>query len=87
MPIAMEQACKPNFVNRLDDGGNHSSRPSVTERLKRPTRKRCRLSPSLGGPPKIAFPYLVLHHEEFTWPRLSPNAPVSSYLTVSPITE
>jgi hypothetical protein len=26
-----------------------------------------------------------LHHEEFTWPRLSPAAPVSSYLTVSPI--
>jgi len=33
-----------------------------------------------------AFSYLVLHHEEFTWPRLLPNTPVSSYLTVSPIT-
>ena len=33
-----------------------------------------------------AFPYLILHHEEFAWPRLLPNAPVSSYLTVSPIT-
>lgn len=32
-----------------------------------------------------AHPYLVLHHEEFTWPRLSPATPVSSYLTVSPI--
>ena len=33
-----------------------------------------------------AFPYLALHREEFTWPRLLPTAPVSSYLTVSPIT-
>ncbi len=29
---------------------------------------------------------MALHHEEFTWPHLLPNAPVSSYLTVSPIT-
>jgi len=32
-----------------------------------------------------ALPYLILHHEEFAWPRLLPNAPVSSYLTISPI--
>jgi len=32
------------------------------------------------------FPYLILHHEEFTWPRLLPDTPVSSYLTISPIT-
>ena len=24
-------------------------------------------------------PYLILHREEFAWPRLSPNAPVRSY--------
>jgi hypothetical protein len=41
--------------------------------------------PALSGQLKKAFPYLVLHHEEFTWPRLLPDAPVSSYLTVSPI--
>ena len=34
----------------------------------------------------LTFPYLILHHEEFAWPRLLPDAPVSSYLTVSPIT-
>jgi len=33
-----------------------------------------------------AVPYLVLHHEEFTWPHMLPRTPVSSYLTVSPIT-
>jgi len=37
-------------------------------------------------------PYLVLHREEFAWPRMSPYAPVRSYIkplwgrTVSPIT-
>src|SRR5467141_2784809 len=37
-------------------------------------------------------PYLVLHREEFAWPRMSPHAPVRSYIkplpgrTVSPIT-
>ena len=34
----------------------------------------------------MTFPYLILHHEEFTWPRLLPDTPVSSYLTVSPLT-
>ena len=38
-------------------------------------------------------PYLVLHREEFTWPRMSPRAPVRSYFkpltgrTISPITQ
>ena len=31
-------------------------------------------------------PYLVLHCEEFAWPRMSPHAPVRSYRTISPIT-
>ena len=38
-------------------------------------------------------PYLVLHCEEFAWPRVLPRAPVRSYIkphkgsrTVSPIT-
>jgi len=34
----------------------------------------------------VSFPYLALHREEFTWPHLLPDTPVSSYLTVSPIT-
>ncbi len=35
---------------------------------------------------QFSFPYLALHREEFTWPQLLPATPVSSYLTVSPIT-
>src|SRR6185369_16449465 len=27
----------------------------------------------------ISPPYLVLHREEFAWPRMSPHAPVRSY--------
>ena len=38
-----------------------------------------------GGPPET-LPYLILHHEEFAWPHLLPDTPVSSYLTISPIT-
>jgi len=39
-----------------------------------------------GGQPCLTPPYLVLHREEFAWPRMSPHAPVRSYRTVSPIT-
>src|SRR6185295_15318715 len=38
-----------------------------------------------GGQP-LTPPYLVLHREEFAWPRMSPHAPVRSYRTISPIT-
>ncbi len=27
----------------------------------------------------VTLPYLVLHREEFAWPRMSPHAPVRSY--------
>jgi len=40
----------------------------------------------LGGQPLLTPPYLVLHREEFAWPRMSPHAPVRSYRTISPIT-
>jgi hypothetical protein len=42
----------------------------------------------LGGQPVFesqvslrfkVLPYLVLHREEFAWPRMSPHAPVRSY--------
>ena len=83
----MKRACKPNSCSRLEADGNHSSRPAVTGRLERPTRKRRRNhSAAHERAAHITFPYLVLHHEEFTWPQLLPDAPVSSYLTVSPIT-
>jgi len=31
------------------------------------------------------LPYLVLHREEFAWPRMSPHAPVRSYSLKSEI--
>ncbi len=34
----------------------------------------------------VSFSYLALHREEFTWPHLLPDTPVSFYLTLSPIT-
>src|SRR6476619_5342535 len=63
----MKRVYKPNLVFRLAAGGDHSSRPFVTEWLKRPTRKRVmeRAVPT--------FPYLALHREEFTWPPLLPD--------------
>ena len=80
MVLQIEQVCKPNFVSEESDG-NHSSRPFVTKRLKRPTRKRMRGRIRANErAAQITFPYLVLHHEEFTWPHLLPNAPVRSYL-------
>ena len=32
----------------------------------------------------VPSPYLVLHHEEFAWPRMSPHAPVRSYIKPRP---
>jgi|GEM_PF-1572380 len=61
-----------------DPGGDHSSRTTVTRRLKRPTRKR-----RTGRP--LALPYLVLLRMGFTWLPMLPREPVSSYLTLSPL--
>lgn len=68
-----------------DRDGDHSSRPSITARLKRSTRNLLPFD-VVRAARELAIPYLILHREEFTWPRLLPDAPVSSYLTVSPIT-
>ena len=62
----MKRVYKPNPVS-ANGGGDHSSRPTVTCRLERPTRKRRPIARTLDGP-SIAFSYLALHHEEFTWP-------------------
>jgi len=49
-------------------------------------------SRGFGRAALLTPPYLVLHREEFAWPRMSPHAPVRSYIkpfvgrTVSPIT-
>ncbi len=34
----------------------------------------------MGGQPFLTPPYLVLHREEFAWPRVSPRTPVRSYI-------
>ena len=87
MPLAVERACKPNPVSAQCAGGVHSSRPFVAERLKRPTRKRRSVfRQNRKQAASISFPYLALHREEFAWPNMLPRSPVSSYLTVSPIT-
>src|SRR3954471_21016238 len=59
--------------------GDHSSRPYVAGRLKRPTRRRGAPERAFGRAALCPPPYLVLHREEFAWPRLSPDAPVRSY--------
>ena len=61
--------------------GDHSSRPYVAGRLKRPTRRRGAPSKerAFGRAALCPPPYLVLHREEFAWPRVSPRAPVRSY--------
>jgi hypothetical protein len=35
---------------------------------------------TLGRAALLTPPYLVLHREEFAWPRMSPHAPVRSYI-------
>jgi len=53
---------------------------------------RSSLKNCFGRAALLTPPYLVLHCEEFAWPRMSPHAPVRSYIkplmgrTVSPIT-
>ncbi len=64
--LQMKRVYKPNLVLAFASG-DHSSRLFVTKQLERPTRKRRRISSTLNGP-FIAFSYLALHHEEFTWP-------------------
>lgn len=58
--------------------GHHSSRTTVSRRLKQPTRK---LRP--GRPQTL--PYLVLLRTGYAWPDMLPHPPVVSYSTVSPL--
>ena len=57
---------------------NHSSRASVTTRLKQPTQKH-----QTGRPQALL--YLVLLRMGFTWPPTLPQTPVRSYRTLSPL--
>ncbi len=83
-PLQNEARRISRILSLLCSSSGHSSGPCVAAWLKQPTRKRRPRGHRTGR--SIAFPYLALHREEFAWPRLLPNAPVSSYLTVSPIT-
>ncbi len=69
---------KPGPVPDREARDRHLSRPSVTERLQRPTRECER-----GGQPLL--PYSVLLRVGFAELPALPPALVSSYLTVSPL--
>lgn len=90
--FAMRDTYKPNFVpsnaifQRRSNGDDHSSRPYVAARLERPTRKRCRSKPTLGRAARSRFPIWSCTTRSLPGHRVSPPMPVSSYLTVSPIT-
>ena len=53
--FVVKRVYKPNLVP-AETGDDHSSRPSVTCRLKQPTRKRRRISPALSGQLIKRFP-------------------------------
>src|ERR1043166_3130237 len=70
-----EQVCKPNSVPRNPrDGFGAAIIP--LGRSSPPGRLRT-------GNPNWRPPYLVLHREEFAWPRVLPRAPVRSYFKAS----
>jgi hypothetical protein len=78
--------CKPNSVFAVRRIAIiHLGRPLPNGSSGLPGNAACL---STGTEPSrfLSFPYLALHREEFTWPRVLPPAPVSFYLTVSPIT-
>ncbi len=64
--VSTEWACKPDPVPRLAAGDDHSSSPTVTRGVQRPTRG---LRP---GQPRTP-PYLVLLRVGFSLPALSPG--------------
>ena len=89
--------CKPNSVPQSQNLRSEISDPKIGVAIihlaqSLPTGSsdlpggRIPSNRDLGGQPLLTPPYLVLHCEEFAWPRVSPRAPVRSYRTVSPIT-
>ena len=67
------RACKPNSVCHAKRQGDHSSRPRITARLQRPTRKLWRAEPA-RAPRRTLLPYLVLLRVGFSLPPPSPEA-------------
>jgi hypothetical protein len=71
-PCEREQVCKPNSVSRrvgIAIIPLAQSLPIGSSDLPGGFERAARMSP----------PYLVLHREEFAWPRMSPHVPVRSY--------
>jgi len=75
----MEQVYKPNSVfRRCGTAIIHlgQSLPIGSSDL---PGGRIPIAQDSGGQP-LTPPYLVLHCEEFAWPRVSPRVPVRSYI-------
>ena len=82
-----EQVYKPNSVSRrigtaiihLGQSLPNGSSDLPGGRCPSISNLRSETSKTSGGQP-LTPPYLVLHCEEFAWPRMSPRAPVRSYI-------
>ena len=85
LPCKRKRVYKPNLVP-VFTGSDHSSRPCVTARLKRPTRKRRRIASTPERAAQSRFPIWPCTARSLPGPWLLPVTPVSSYLTISPIT-
>jgi len=88
-PSEVEQVYKPNSVSRCFRVGMatiHLVQPLPVGSSDLPGGRISLLKPQIwdlincfGRAALLTPPYLILHREEFAWPRLSPNAPVRSY--------
>jgi len=57
-----------------------SDLPEGRSRFPKSETKISNLSYCFGRAALLTPPYLILHREEFAWPRMSPHAPVRSYI-------
>jgi hypothetical protein len=74
-----EQVCKPNSVSRrIGMAIIHLGQLLPNGSSDLPGGRPRRIG--VGRAALITPPYLVLHREEFAWPRMSPHAPVRSYI-------
>jgi hypothetical protein len=88
-PANTEQVYKPNSVLRSETEAAiiHLVQPLPAGSSDLPGgRSLLSSQKDFGRAALLTPPYLVLHREEFAWPRMSPHAPVRSYRTISPIT-
>jgi len=81
----VKRVYKPNLVP-AETGDDHSSRPAVTCRLKQPTRKRRRITSTLSGQLNHVSLFGLAPRGVCLAEGCYQPSPVSSYLTVSPIT-